>query len=285
MIYRLPDGYRICAIVLITMALFVLSCTEEDITGLYNEDPKVDPDPPADTLKVLFIGSSYTHYFDLPGMFEQLARNAGKTVFVDRILFGGQHLTDLCRNTEVSAKIKTAQWDYVSLQGGSGNLVYPELWPQCVGSGLDCLCLRISSNCETSIPVYFMPWAFKDGVTWVEGYTDTYEVMQQKIYDETLSMAESRDLMIAPVGMAWKSVIAFKPEMDLFDPDKSHPSLEGSYLAACVFFSTLFQEALDDNPFYGGLPEEDALYLQSAASTEVLFRIQLYNIVPPYRPE
>ena len=55
---------------------------------------------------------------------------------------------------------------------------------------------------------------------------------------------------VAPVGMAWKKALAADPSLVLHQPDKSHPNPTGSYLAACVFYATLF----DKSPV--GLPGE-----------------------------
>ena len=55
---------------------------------------------------------------------------------------------------------------------------------------------------------------------------------------------------VAPVGMAWKKALAADPKLVLHQPDKSHPNPTGSYLAACVFYATLF----DKSPV--GLPGE-----------------------------
>ena len=50
--------------------------------------------------------------------------------------------------------------------------------------------------------------------------------------------------------MAWKKALAADPNLVLHQPDKSHPNPKGSYLAACVFYATLF----DKSPV--GLPGE-----------------------------
>jgi hypothetical protein len=55
---------------------------------------------------------------------------------------------------------------------------------------------------------------------------------------------------VAPVGIAWQKARAANPELQLYQNDKSHPTPAGSYLAACVFYATLF----DKSPV--GLPGE-----------------------------
>jgi hypothetical protein len=55
--------------------------------------------------------------------------------------------------------------------------------------------------------------------------------------------------MAAPVGPAWELAEARLPGIGLYHPDDLHPSTLGTYLAACVFYSTIFNKPL---------PTEDA---------------------------
>jgi hypothetical protein len=133
------------------------------------------------------------------------------------------------------------------------------------------------ANCESTRVVYLMPWAFKDGITWIAGQTDTYQDMQKKIYQNSIQFANDWDLIIAPVGWAWYRVIQECPEIDLFNPDWSHASLDGSYLAACVFYAVIFQGRVQ-NSYFCNLPAERAQYFQSVASATVLDSLKLWRI-------
>ena len=63
-------------------------------------------------------------------------------------------------------------------------------------------------------------------------------------------IARELHALVAPVGIAWKKALAANPNLILHQSDKSHPNPTGSYLAACVFYGTLF----DKSPV--GLPGE-----------------------------
>ena len=54
---------------------------------------------------------------------------------------------------------------------------------------------------------------------------------------------------IAPVGPAWAAVREAQPGIELFDPDGTHPSANGSYLSACVILRTLFTRPCTGLPF------------------------------------
>jgi len=50
------------------------------------------------------------------------------------------------------------------------------------------------------------------------------------------------------VGPAWAEATAGGADVGLYYEDGSHPSPNGSYLAACVFFATLYGESPEGLP-------------------------------------
>ena len=44
---------------------------------------------------------------------------------------------------------------------------------------------------------------------------------------------------MCPVGIARQNVMMLRPDINLYAGDGSHPSPEGTYLAACTFFTVL----------------------------------------------
>ena len=75
---------------------------------------------------------------------------------------------------------------------------------------------------------------------------------------------------MAPVGLAWQQVRREHPEIGLWDPDGSHPSRAGTYLAACVLYATLFGESPEGLSFTGHVPGGEARALQRTAARTVL---------------
>jgi hypothetical protein len=65
--------------------------------------------------------------------------------------------------------------------------------------------------------------------------------MQVDLADSSLAFADSLLADVAPVGMAWWITIAERPDIDLCDPDGTHPSVAGSYLAAAVIAATVLR--------------------------------------------
>jgi hypothetical protein len=272
-----PDAVR----AILSLALLAFAA------GACGSDEPAGPGP--DDLLVLFIGSSYFEYNDLPGIFERLASESGKNVYVRREVASGRYLDYFAENAITEKVIQEQDWDYVLLQGGCQNSAYPEthhiITP---GSGyhpvypaLETLKAKIEANHADSRTVYMMPWAFEDGMTWVEGMTDTYQDMQQKIYDNTLRWADSVEISVAPVGWAWYDVLAGDPPLHyLHLPDWNHPNLHGSYLSASVIFATVFVESVENVAYYGGLEQSEAEAFQEVASRLVLDSLELWNISP-----
>ena len=227
---------------------------------------KIDVD---DTCNILFIGSSYFNFNNLPNLFENLSINSGKELFVDRYGNNGLSLDDHASSSGTESKINERDWDYVILQGAGAYIAYPEHFTEHpVYPALIILRDKIYQNCNTTKIIFTMPWAFEDGMTWYQDWTDTFEDMQFKIFENTINYSREIGFIIAPVGWAWYIVLEELnyPLHYLHLSDWNHPSLKGSYLMACVIFSTVFIESSIMIPYYCGLDEEEAQYLPPPAT-------------------
>ena len=244
-----------------------------------------------DTLKILFIGSSYFNYNNLPKMFENIVLNSGKEIFVDRYGANGMFLSDHASSYLTEAKISEHDWDYIILQGVGRNMAYPDYFTDHpVYPSLITLNEIMHQNCESTKMIYCLPWAFEDGMTWYKDWTDTYEDMQLKIFDTTINYSNDIGFIIAPVGWAWYKILEENdyPLHFLHMSDWNHPSFKGSYVMACVLFSTVYIESSVNNPYNGSLTKQEAIYFQTIASNTVLENLSLWNIDyennPPDKP-
>ena len=103
-------------------------------------------------------------------------------------------------------------------------------------------------------PVLFMSWA----------YADAPEMTQQLATAYTQAGNDNNALVI-PAGLAFAKSIAKRPELNLYVPDKRHPSLPGTYLAAATVYATLFGQSPVGLNYTAGLDKELARYLQEVA--------------------
>jgi hypothetical protein len=103
-------------------------------------------------------------------------------------------------------------------------------------------------------PVFFMSWA----------YADRPEMTAQLAEAYTVAGNENNALVI-PAGLAFARAIGKQPELNLHAPDKRHPSLAGTYLAACTVFAALTGRSPVGNPYLAGIDEPTARFLQTVA--------------------
>ncbi|MEZ5071943.1 MAG: hypothetical protein R2751_13530 [Bacteroidales bacterium] len=232
--------------------------------------------------KVLCIGSSYTNFNDLPGLLQGMADNrCGACLEVHERTHNGWFLADHAADETTRAVIRSEAWDVVILQGSSIHLAYPFYFPEpSVFDALEELKALILENRSQTRIVFFLPWAWEEGLTFASGRTEDYFRMQDRILSNSLRYASELDLILAPVGMAWTRILQDPdlPEHYLHDPDLHHPNLRGSYLAACVLFSTLTGESTEGSPFPASLTGEVARSLQEAGSNTVRENPEIWRI-------
>lgn len=235
-------------------------------------------------MKVLFIGNSLTYYNNMPQMFDSLATTSGKEVYVDQATVGGKPLWQLLHDQSVIDKINEKQWDYVVLQSDDIT-AFPDMYNDEIETLEEFKNIILLNNPSSQI-IYTMIWGLRDGVTVLELNGQyiyySYEEYMKKIYAGTLFVANATNLMIAPVGWAWYSAVlddaSNKPL--LFASDGAHPSLQGSYLMACVMNAVIFQNRDTSIGFYSSIPVEKAKYYQQKAVATVFDSLELWNIIP-----
>jgi hypothetical protein len=66
--------------------------------------------------------------------------------------------------------------------------------------------------------------------------------------------------------------------LDLWQEDGSHPNEKGTYLAACVFYATLYRQSPEGLGYTGSLSEDEALLLQKTAADTVLTEPLRWNL-------
>ena len=103
-------------------------------------------------------------------------------------------------------------------------------------------------------PVFFMSWA----------YADKPEMTAQLAEAYTTAGNENNALVI-PAGLAFARAIDKQPELNLYAPDKRHPSLAGTYLAACTVFAALTGRSPVGNAYLAGIDAPTARFLQTVA--------------------
>jgi len=103
-------------------------------------------------------------------------------------------------------------------------------------------------------PVLFMSWAYKDKPDMIQGLAEQY----------TLA-GNANDTLVVPAGLAFAKSIARRPELELYQRDRRHPSRAGTYLAACTVYGALYGKSPEGLKYGAGLPADVVAHLQAVA--------------------
>jgi hypothetical protein len=103
-------------------------------------------------------------------------------------------------------------------------------------------------------PVFFMSWAYADKPEMTAQLAEAYTVA-----------GNANDALVIPAGLAFARAIARQPELNLYVSDNRHPTLAGTYLAACTTFAALTGRSPIGNPYLAGIDAPTARFLQTVA--------------------
>jgi hypothetical protein len=201
-------------------------------------------------LKALFIGNSFTARNDLPGLIARLAAARGKKLEHRLISAGGASLRTHWNAGEALKAIQRGHYDHVVLQEQS---TLPVKNAKRVHENVRLFDEAIkAAGAKTAL---YMTWARQNAPDSQQAITDAYAGIGREL-----------GATVVPVGLAWQRFLGKHERPVLHDKDQSHPTLAGSYLAACVFLAVLFEESPDGIPGeVDGLSEKDLALLQKVA--------------------
>lgn len=198
--------------------------------------------------RVLFIGNSYTAVNNLPQLTADCALSIGFAGFPMEIASstpGGTTFQVHTTNATSQSLINQGNWDYVVLQEQSQLPSFPDaqVAAECFpfAATLNEQILAADSCAET---IFYMTWGRQNGdasncASWPP--VCTYEGMDNLLNLRYRQMAIDNQAILSPVGALWKYIRTNYPEINLYAADGSHPSLEGSYAAACSMVSVIFR--------------------------------------------
>jgi uncharacterized protein DUF4886 len=224
--------------------------------------------PPGSTActRVFFIGNSYTSVNDLPSIFANLAWSGGHRVETATQAPGGWTFIDHKLSPNTAKTLASSKWDVVVLQEQS-EIPSVELLRQgdMYPAAHDLVVMIRAAGAQ---PLFFVTWGHRNG--WpVNGMPD-YASMQSSIDAGYLFIARQEHAAIAPVGYAWMALVNQISNPGLWQDDGSHPTTKGTYLAACVFYASIFHESPAGLQYHAFLSDSDASQAQQAAASTVL---------------
>ncbi len=203
---------------------------------------------------VLFVGNSFTYYNNsLHNHYRKLVAASGhkfdKPSRARIMTISGGHLPEHAGG--ITKVVGAEDWDVVVLQGHSLGPIN-----EATAEPFRAAAREYSGfiRDQGARPVFFMTWA----------YLGKPE-MTAKLDAAYSGIGRELDAQVVPVALAFATVTNGRPELALRIADARHPTLAGTYLAACTFYAALFGKSPQGLDYTAGLAEDDAAYLQRVA--------------------
>ncbi|MCO5259231.1 MAG: PKD domain-containing protein [Crocinitomicaceae bacterium] len=226
-----------------------------------------------DSLRVLFIGNSYTYVNDLPNVIKDMAAVDGNYLEHASSTPGGQTLQQHCSNTTTLNLIRQGDWDYVVIQEQSQVPSFPD--GQVISQFYPYV-KQLNDSIHKYNPcaknMFYVTWGRKNGDAQNCPYFTplcTYEGMDNLLTLRYTNAADTINAILSPVGPLWRELRTNHASIELYSSDESHPSPAGTYAAACSFYSMLFNRSLENNNYDFTLNATDAATIRNVAETVV----------------
>ena len=200
--------------------------------------------------KVLFVGNSFTYYNNgLHKHYEAIVESANGFLHSRIMTISSGHLPEHIAGLPSLAA--SEDWDVVVLQGYSKGPIGDDT-ARAFRKAAKQLVRTIRDN--DAKPAFFMTWAYIDEPEMTALLDDAYTSIGKKL-----------GAQVVPVGLAFERAIQERPDLKLRIADRKHPTLAGTYLAACTFYAALHQQNPEGLSYTAGLDPDDAAFLQRVA--------------------
>ncbi len=199
---------------------------DEDTFSIEQNSLQMDKD----TLRVLFVGNSFSYFYNLPQVVNAMSAYSKKVHIETRTsLVGGSRISDHLnqeKGTQTIDILNNQRFDYVVINHHSLATIdeadsFFELSKQMVE-------LVRSKN---AIPVLMMTWAYHSN-----------PLMLATIATAYIEVGKQLGVDVVPCGNLFAEVRKWRPDLTMFDDDDKHPSKHGTYLNGLAFFKYFTNE-------------------------------------------
>ncbi len=172
---------------------------------------------------MLFLGNSLTAGHDLPAMVQAMAASGGVRLECEAYFPGGHNLEDHWNGKRSRELLIARKWNHVVLQQGPSSL--PEN-----RANLRTWSVQWAEEARRhgAKPALYMVWPYQDQKEGFERVAESYR-----------SAAAAARALLLPAGEAWRAIVRSDSQIALYEADKLHPTVAGSYLAALVLTQRL----------------------------------------------
>jgi len=216
-----------------------------------------------DPLRVLILGNSLVFFNNLPTVFENVARSAGKNISVSSVTRGSATISDYASNQTVhGAKaydlLLSQKFDYVIVEP-SRRIVPKEYDTTTFDAELAAtrVMKQMAADAGAQLLLYAV-WGDQDDIitkydatnpiAMVKGDSISYprkehvKFLQVDVAEYFASQVGLSNSAIIKAGYAFENYYDSYPTENLYNADQRHPNLDGTYLAACTFFATIYNQ-------------------------------------------
>lgn len=259
---------------------------------------------PEPAMRVLFLGNSLLgissqYANDIPLHLSNLAVNLGDSFSYVTIANSGWELLDHATNGPTTNAINSGGFDLVVLQDQSDNASQPSVRSSRTFPASRTLNTLITNHAERAM--FYETWGYINGDTashcngydipaqykTCDGGFGSFSAMNIATRQGYALIASELGAPISPVGLAWARVRVERPDLNLYILDDGygdrHPNSYAAYLAACVFYGSIFGRSPEGSTYYSTNNVADAQYLQRVAGETVFddpFATDAYGFAP-----
>ena len=215
---------------------------------------------------MLFLGNSYTYFWNLPQTVEAMAASQGFPLIARQSTAGGatwQEHWDGEKDLKSKSIITEGDWDMVVLQNHSRSTL--RSMDQFLDYGKKFIDLTRSIG---ATPVLYQ--------TWSRQYNPLMLEQISKGYDQ---LAKQEGVEVVRIGELWAEALNQRSDLQLYDPDQSHPSPIGTYLTSAAFYA--FLTGGDATKLKNRIVDKDRngqkLYLSIMSEEDAEFLLQLVD--------
>ncbi len=260
--------------------IIAASTTTNEATDSYN-------------VKILFIGNSSTYYNDMPKMVKGLFEASGTHAYVEAITAPNYKLSQFATtgnkyNTQIVTSLSKTDFDYVVVQEHREPMLCDYETTEKAFVTLKGLIEKNGAEI-----VLYETQADKVGNTFTINNSTVYldnPVIQYYINRSYYNLANSYNVKVCPSGLNYSRCTRMYPEINLYNSDEIHPTVAGSYMAACALYQSISGASAFGNEFLPGsefdtdsllskLSEENATKLQAVSDTVLNFNLGNIEII------
>lgn len=222
--------------------------------------------------RVLFVGNSFSYYNNgIQNHLASLIKSAdkwqvGESRYRLKTISGGKLFEHVAGIPPLLQNPQDRQYDMLVLQEYSNGPISKKYHQSFVDASAAIATLARKQAIQ---PVLFMTWAYKNN-----------KEMTQQLADAYTAQANSLSALVVPVGLAFAATNQHYPEIELYIPDiedfndkgyeqyydeLKHPSVAGTYLAACMFYASFYQHSPLGLAYDAGLDKSTVEALQKMA--------------------